>query len=379
VADSAIPTTEARRGPERILRRAWEGERVSPALRASLWGLSVAYGAFLRVRESLYGMRLLHAGRLPCPVISVGNITLGGSGKTPLAELAVRTLLGLGARPAVVSRGYGRRTRGVHVVADRSGIRLPASAAGDEPRLLAEHLPGVPVVVGESRYEAAARAIEAGADAIVIDDGFQHRTVDKSLEILAVSADAPWGNGRLFPRGVLREPLAALRRAHVVVVTEAERPGQVEEVRRTLARQRADALCLSARYEVLGARETTSGREVPATELAGRSLLAFAGLASPRRFAETLGRLGAVVTELVEFPDHHWYAPPDLLDLTARGSRRGTEGLITTEKDWMRLQELPRPPLPLWVLRVRLTLAGDDGPWRDRLGAAWHGARLEAG
>ena len=191
-----------RSDPSILLRRYWENPD-TPVVTAGLAALSVGYRAALTLRETAYRVRLLGTGRLACPVISIGNITLGGSGKTPVTELAVRTLRELGGRPAVVSRGYGRHTRGVHVVADGGGIRLAAHDAGDEPRLLAERLPGVPVVVGENRLAAGRVAAEhCGATVIVLDDGFQHRTIAKDLEIVVVNGQAPWGNGRLFPRGM---------------------------------------------------------------------------------------------------------------------------------------------------------------------------------
>src|SRR4030095_2478698 len=198
--------------PELGLRRVWQGEG-GPLIRGALSVAAGAYRGALAARDTCYAAGMFSTRRLPVPVISLGNLTLGGSGKTPLAALVPNALAELGTSPAILSRGYGRRTRGVRVVADRDGVRLSAREAGDEPRLLAEQLPGIPLVVGESRYEAGRVAVErCGAQALVLDDGFQHRTLAKDLEILAVSGTAPWGNGRLFPRGVLRAPMSAPRR-----------------------------------------------------------------------------------------------------------------------------------------------------------------------
>src|SRR5262249_51565977 len=219
------------------LHRVWSGEG-SAMLRGILVAAAGAYRGALLAREACYGAGIFSTGRLSVPVISIGNITLGGSGKTPLTALVAAALRELGAYPAVLSRGYGRRTRGVHVVWDRVGGRLGAREAGDEPRLLAEQLPGLPVVVGESRHEAGRAAIERlGADALVLDDGFQHRTLAKDLEILAVQGREPWGNGRLFPRGILREPLSALRRAHLVVVTNPAASGVTPPIEWRLRRE----------------------------------------------------------------------------------------------------------------------------------------------
>ncbi len=359
-----------RKDPEIRLRRYWEAPD-TPIVTAGLSALSVGYRGALSVREAAYRLRLLHTGRLACPAISVGNITLGGSGKTPVTELAVLTLRELGAQPAVVSRGYGRSTRGVHVVADRDGIRLGAREAGDEPRLLAERLPGVPVVVGENRLAAGTVAVErCGATVVVIDDGFQHRAIVKDLEVLVVNGRTPWGNARLFPRGMLREPLSALARAHLVVVTNPTSAADAETVTRQVRRYNQHAPVLVAAYEVLGACELDSGRTVGADQLSGRRLLAFAGLGTPQGFADTLAAVGVRAPGLVEFPDHHWFVPEDLASLARQSVAVGAEGLITTEKDLVRLRELPVPDVPLWVLSVRLHLITGAEVWLQALGRA---------
>jgi tetraacyldisaccharide 4'-kinase len=359
--------TTPRRAPEVLLRRYWE-DPDTPVVTAGLSALSVAYRAALAGRNLAYRWRLLHTGRLPCPVVSVGNLTLGGSGKTPTVELAVRTLQEMGAVPAVVSRGHGRATRGVHVVADRDGVRVDTRTAGDEPLLLAERLPGVPVVVGENRYEAGRVAVErCGATALVLDDAFQHRTLAKDLEILVVQGRAPWGNARVFPRGMLREPLSALARAHLVVVTNPAGPEPVAAVTATVRRFNPSAAVLAARYQVQDALETQSGRRLPVSELAGRRLIAFAGLGSPQGFADTVDAASVRRVGFVEYPDHHWFTERDLSELARDARAAGAQGLITTEKDWVRVRDLPPLPLPLWVLPVRLVIESGLETWQRLL------------
>jgi tetraacyldisaccharide 4'-kinase len=364
---SSESVVRVRRDPEGWLRRAWEDE-TPPALTAALSALSVVYRAALLARGWVYDARLLATERLPCPVVSLGNVTVGGSGKTPLAELAALTLVALGAAPAVVSRGYGRVTRGVQVVADRGGVRLGARAAGDEPLLLAERLPGIPVIVGENRFEAGRQAVEAhGASVIVLDDGYQNRTIAKSLEILVVSARAPWGNGRLFPRGQLREPLSTLRRSHLVVVTNPAGEEEVDAITRTLRVHDSPAPVVTARYEPVEVRRAGDGARLPLSELRGRRLLGVGGLASPRPFMETLRGLGVALAGFVEFGDHHWYSESDLAEVARRARLAGAEGLITTEKDAVRLRELTLPHLPLWVLTVRMVLVTGQAAWVEAL------------
>ena len=359
--------TTPRRDPEMLLRQWWE-EGAPRAIAAGLTALSVGYRVGLAVRERAYGWGLLRTGRLPCPVISVGNITLGGSGKTPAVEVAALALRELGASPAVISRGYGRQSRGVAVVADRDGVKLDARGAGDEPLLLAERLPGIPVVVGENRFEAGQAAVErCGATVVVLDDGFQNRTVSKDLEILVLNGRAPWGNGRLFPRGALREPLTALARADLVVITNATDP-DAGAARGRVRRHNERAPVIRASYVATEARETRSGSRVEAKALAGRRLLAFCGLASPKSFAGTLAGLGIQIAATMEFPDHHWYTAADLDELAKQAKGIGAEGLVTTEKDWVRLRGLEPPPAPLWVLPVRLAVDAGHEDWLRALG-----------
>ena len=345
-----------RRDPEILLRRYWE-KPDTPVVTAGLTLLSVGYRVALGIRERAYQWQVLSTGRLACPVISVGNITLGGSGKTPMVELLALSLRELGAQPAILSRGYGRKTRGVHVVADQDGVKLGPREAGDEPVLLAERLPGIPVIVGENRFEAGRVAVQAcGATAVLLDDGFQHRTLHKNLEVLVVNGRSPWGNERLFPRGMLREPLSALRRADVVVITNPGDASDVQAAAGTIRRYNERAPVLAGAYEVVEARRIGTDTRVAAGGLEGRRLLAFAGLGSPRGFAETLTASGVNLAGLVEYPDHHWFAESELGELARQAQAIGADGLVTTEKDWVRLRGLGLPTLPLWVVAVRLRI-----------------------
>ena len=348
--------TDAVRVREPWLRRAWRGE-IGWTGAASLQALAQIYGAGLTIRSGLYAAGIFRTRRLPCPVISVGNLTLGGSGKTPLAEVVTRIVGELGWKPALLSRGYGRQTRGVQIVAEATRVRLGARQGGDEPVLLAERLPGVPVVVGQSRYEAGRVALErCGAGALILDDGFQHRTLAKDLEIVAVAGGSPWGNGRLFPRGVLREPIEALGHAGLIVVTNPSGPAVMNEVAATLGRLGARPPVLTAATEPESAREMPRGRAEPPDALRGRRLLAFAGLAAPEGFAATLRAVGARLAGFVEFPDHHAFTHGDIEALARRAGSVGAEGLVTTEKDWVRIRETGIPGVPLWVLSIRLSV-----------------------
>jgi tetraacyldisaccharide 4'-kinase len=351
---------EPARAPELWLQETWYG-RASPVVRAGLSAAAVAYRAALKARSASYRIGLLSTRGLPVPVISVGNVTVGGSGKTPLAEVVVLALCEMGARPAIVSRGYGRRTRGVRIVADGGGLRLGARDGGDEPVLLAERLPGVPIVVGESRYEAGAVAVgTCGAGTLVLDDGFQHRTLAKDLELVVVSGSDPWGNGRLFPRGSLREPLSALKRAGLVVVTNPPTAAATIDIAQVLRLRASAATVLSGAYRPTSLRRGDHVRAEAPEALRGRKVLMLAGLAAPGGFVATAEGLGAKVAGLAEFPDHHWYTPGDLARVAATVREMGAEAVLTTEKDWVRLREMPLGDVPFWVLSVRLDLGADS-------------------
>ncbi len=330
-----------------------------------LAAMAGSYRGLLGAREWLYARGVLHSRALDCPVVSIGNLTVGGTGKTPAVELAVRTLLDLGHRPGVLSRGYGRRGGGVQIVADAASIRLDAEEAGDEPFLLARRLPGVPVVVGPNRYEAGrvARA-RFGVTAIVLDDGFQHRTLRKDLEIVMARAGRPWGNGRLLPGGPLREPLDGLGRADLIVATGAQRLDEAAEVTETASRLVPSVPVLTAIHVPTECFESSSMRFVALGTLGGARLLAFAGIGAPAGFRRTLREAAATVVDFQEFADHHWYTREDLTRLERRAAEIRADGFVTTEKDWVRLRPLPPLKRPVYVLSVRLRLTSGESHWR---------------
>ena len=366
------------------LLRAWREGRVGP-LRFALTPAAWAYRGGLAAREAAYGRGWLARGRLPCAVVSVGNLTVGGTGKTPAVEMVARWLTDDGHRVTIVSRGYGRRPGApVEVVSDGGGPRLPAERAGDEPLLLARRLPGVAVVVGADRLAAGQWTVaHLRPDVVLLDDGFQQRRLLKDVEIVCLDARTPWGPGGLFPRGTLREPPSALARAHLLIATRADArqhlAGLLEEIRHYAG---SAPPCLAADYAVEGLEDLGSGALHPPTALEGRGVLAFAGIAAPERLAETLAARGAIVRDVVAFPDHHAYGVRDLDALARRARAVGATLLVTTEKDAVRLG-LPATPgmtgspgtprragqvlPPVWALRVRLEPLADRGSAsRDR-------------
>jgi len=335
-----------------------EHRGAGPALiRALLGGAAAGYRAALESYLLCCRLGLLAVARAGVPVVSVGNLTVGGTGKTSAVMAIARQLAGAGLAPGVLSRGYGGGQGGI--VSDGKQVLMPAAQSGDEPWLLAGQLPGVPVVVGKDRRRSAALAVGLGARSLVLDDGFQYWRLHKDLEVVLVDALNPFDNGRVLPAGLLREPIGHLYRAHAVWVTHADLVP--EAVRGRIAqtvRQVQPALEVGftwhqpQRLHTFGAGETLE----PGT-LAGRRVLALSSIGNPLAFERTLQGLGAQPVP-ARFPDHHRYRPTDLEAVAAQAGQVGAELVVTTEKDAVRLPAWPGP-LPLWVLGVEMmSLAG---------------------
>lgn len=354
------------RGLARVSARLSQRWDTDPARGATV--LAHGYLALVRARDQLYRHRALRSRAVPCGVVSIGNLTVGGTGKTPAVIHVVETLRRLGARPAVVSRGYGRRSRGVRVVTDGRSLAAAVEDAGDEPFLLARRLTDTPVVVGEDRYRAARQAVEQfGVTAIVLDDGFQHRGLVKDLEIVLTRGARPWGNGWIVPAGPLREPLDALRRADLIVATGDDRAASLAAVEPARDRYAPDVPLLWATQDAVESWEAHDPSPAPATALSRRRLVAFAGIADPFRFRHSLAALEVTVAAFERFPDHHWYVRADLERLGRLASALDADGLVTTEKDWVRLHGWARPDAPLYVLATRFVLQSGESEWEEAL------------
>lgn len=331
------------------------GRKSSPLIGALLFFASLIYGFAVRLRLAAYEHGFLRIKKLPCPVISVGNLTLGGTGKTP-AVIAIAAFLGQqGMKTAVVSRGYGRREESpTVVVSDGTGILVDPSVSGDEPALMAARLQDVPVIVGKDRFNAGSAAITRfRPDVLVLDDGFQHIRLHRDLNIVLLDGRLPFGNGKLFPAGVLREPVGSLRRADVVLITRSEQASDLSSLRSRIARI-TPAPVFTAKHvptDLVGLMDDS--RESLAS-LQGASVLAFSGIAKPESFASLLSELGADVRKVIDFPDHYQYAPEDLERLRSQARESGAPLIVTTEKDGVKLREIE--PRGIRALRIQLEI-----------------------
>lgn len=312
-------------------------------LLAPLYPLSLLYGLSMRLRARLYRSGIKKIKRLPCKVISVGNLSVGGTGKTPLVIYIARLLRDRGLKVVVLTRGYkGRMEHGLGLVSDGEKILLKVEEAGDEAVMMAEKLPGVAVLVGRCRYKAGLYACRhLWTQVAILDDGFQRLGLFRDLDILLLDETAL--RDHPLPLGRLREPISSVRRADLILYPGPE--GAMERLGLPAFRffMRAHAL-----------RGLRDGERTDVTRLKGRKVLALSGIAKPHRFYKTLKGLGAGVAVHLAFPDHHDFHPKDY-DKIYEASK-GAEMIVTTDKDAVRLDHEHLPHLPAYALEMEMEI-----------------------
>ena len=326
--------------------------------------LGLLYGAVARARLRLYRSGFLKSESVGAPVVSVGNLTAGGTGKTPLVEWAARALAGEGLRVCVLTRGYGRADESRRVVAsDGARVLAEVSECGDEPRLLAESLVGVASVVCDRDRVAAARWAreELGAEVFVLDDGFQHLRIARDLDIVTLDATAPWGGGHMLPRGRLREPASGLARADCVVITRAELARDLEGLRAEVARvSEGRAEVFTSRVRTVGlTRLSEEGSGVAGVNLEGARVGAFCAVGNPEAFFEHVRRDGFELCYTRAFKDHHAYTRADAEAVSREAAGRGARALLTTAKDAVKLRGFDFG-LPCYVVETGLEFDGES-------------------
>jgi tetraacyldisaccharide 4'-kinase len=317
---------------------------MNSAVTLALTPFSSLYSAVMKARRALYGSGRLRVHELGAPVISVGNLTMGGTGKTPLVEWIARELARTGMRVCILTRGYGRQNASTRtVVSDGKEILAGAAEAGDEPLLLAEKLKGLAAVVSDAdRVAAAAWALENfQSNVFVLDDGFQHLRVARNLNILTIDATNPWGNGKLLPAGVLRESPAELTRADCIVMTRADNPNSTEELRSEIAALGNKSPVFASRMKLSGLRARQPRQSsVDAEGIRALRIGAFCGLGNPESFFSLLRRSEFRLVHTRLFRDHYRYTQSDVDDLEQDAVRHGAQALITTAKDEVKLRSL---------------------------------------
>jgi tetraacyldisaccharide 4'-kinase len=321
--------------------------------------LSLLYGAVTRTRLSLYRRGTFVTSKLDRPVISVGNITTGGTGKTPLVEWVAKTLAGQGKRPCILTRGYGRKDPHVQViVSDGYGVLASPMEAGDEPYLLAVNLSGVAAVISSAdRIAAGQEAInDFGSDCFVLDDGFQHLRLARDLNIVTIDATNPWGGGSLLPYGRLRESREGLSRADCVVITRCDQVRSLDALRSEIVKYTGNRPIFHSHMRTSRVSSLKNG---PGTLSSPARLAAFCAIGNPSAFFEHLRRSGYELVLQKSFPDHHIFSQEEIDSLIESAKNAGANSLITTAKDAVKLRTLSFP-IPCYVLEIEIAIENAD-------------------
>lgn len=347
-------------------------DRAARATRGALRAAAALYGVVVRLRASLYKRGILRRYWPGCLVISVGNITVGGTGKTPVVETFARALTKGGRKVAIVSRGYKARSpnwrwrwrnrtlgTGTKVVHDGQQLLLGAREAGDEPYMLARNLDEVVVIVDSDRVRGSRYAInEFGVDTIILDDGMQHLRLQRQIEVVLIDATCPFGFEHLLPRGLLRESLSGLRRATHIFVTKAKRIDIAPIVAR-IRQYNQTAEIIACFYQPLTLVNVHSGEEMPLTELRAQNVFVLSGIAQPEGFVELVKELGAYVQRAYTFPDHHRFRREEIERIYRRALSWHADAIVMTEKDAARFPKRVRMDntmCPVYFVKVGIVI-----------------------
>jgi tetraacyldisaccharide 4'-kinase len=344
--------------------------------------LSKVFLLAVKLRRALYNVRLLRDSTLGVQVIAVGNLTVGGTGKTPVVEKFARELQNQGRTVAILSRGYRSKpppltkrlldrmlfrsdTTPPRVVSDGKSLLLDSETAGDEPYMLASNLRDVVVLVDKDRVKSGRYAIEKfGCDTLLLDDGFQYwKLAGRRRDIVLIDCQAPFGNEYLLPRGTLREPGAHLSRASTIFITKSD--GHTAALRARIARFNPSAGIIECIHHPLYLEDVFTGEQAQLELLQGRKVAAFSGIAQPESFENSLTRLGAELVYSKRFADHHRFTQQEVLNAVNRSKKRQATVIITTQKDAVRFPKIDRRDLPIYFMRVEIKIVTGAKDFND--------------
>jgi tetraacyldisaccharide 4'-kinase len=357
------------------------GKRAAVA-RALLLCLSKVYHAAIKLRRVLYDFRLLRDYTIGVQVIAIGNLTVGGTGKTPVVEKFARELKDQGRTVAVLSRGYRSKSPPLtkrllnkfllredrtppRVVSDGKSLLLDSETAGDEPYMLASNLKDVIVLVDKDRVKSGRYAIEKfGCDTLLLDDGFQYwRLAGRRRDIVLIDAQEPFANECLLPRGLLREPPSHLSRASTIFLTKSD--GNSYSLRARLARYNPTAPIIECIHSPLYIEDLFTGKQHQLTFLKGLKVAALSGIAQPESFEKSLVNLGAELVYSKRFADHHRFTQQEVLNVLNRSKKRQADAILTTQKDAVRFPKLDRRDLPIYFMRVEIKIISGAKDFND--------------
>ncbi|HVR35332.1 MAG TPA: tetraacyldisaccharide 4'-kinase [Methylomirabilota bacterium] len=351
-------------------------------LRSVLFLLSKVFQVAVKTRRFLYNVRLLRDSTLGVQVIAIGNLTVGGTGKTPVVEKFARELQDQGRTVAILSRGYRSKPPPLRkrllnkllfqedstpprVVSDGKSLLLDSETAGDEPYMLASNLKDVVVLVDKDRVKSGRYAIEKfGCDTLLLDDGFQYwKLRGRRRDIVLIDRQQPFGNERLLPRGTLREPPSHLARASTIFITKSD--GDTRELRRLIAQHNPRAGIIECIHQPLYFEDVFTAERHGLELVRGRKIAALSGIAQPESFEQSLVALGGDLVYGKRFADHHRFTQQEMLNVINRGKKRQAIAIITTQKDAVRFPKLDRRDLPIYFMRVEIKILSGAKDFQD--------------
>jgi tetraacyldisaccharide 4'-kinase len=345
-------------------------------LLATLKGISHVFKSVVLFRLFFYNVGIFRRYPLGCQVISVGNITAGGTGKTPVVEIFARELQKSGRKVAILSRGYRKKElpwyqrlfretiEPPRVVSDGKRLLLDSEMGGDEPYMLASNLPGVVVLVDKNRVKSGRYAVKHfGCDTLILDDGFQYQKLRHRLEIVLVDKTNPFGNAHMLPRGVLREPIRNLKRADFIFITKSD--GRTEALRRQIRQINDHAEIIECCHQPRYLQNVYTAERVSLDWLKGRTVTSLSGIAVPQSFENSLRLMGARVVYCERYADHHRYHAQEIIEAVNKAADLRADALLTTEKDAVRFPRLETTPVPVYYLRVDIELLSGSENFHD--------------
>lgn len=351
-------------------------------VRAALYGSSKLFQAAVKMRRFLYNVRILRDSTLGVQVIAIGNLTVGGTGKTPVVEKFARELRDQGRNVAILSRGYRSKPAPLHerllnkilfredttpprVVSDGKSLLLDSDSAGDEPYMLASNLKDVVVLVDKDRVKSGRYAIQKfGCDTLLLDDGFQYwKLAGRRQDIVLIDRQQPFGNELLLPRGTLREPPSHLARASTIFITKSD--GNSKELRERIIKLNPEAGIIECVHHPLYLEDVFTGRRADLDFLKGRKVASLSGIAQPESFEKSLEVLGAELVYSKRFADHHRFTQQEVLNAINRSKKRQADTIITTQKDAVRFPKLDRRDLPIYFMRVEIKIVSGAKDFQD--------------
>ena len=331
--------------------------------RALLWLPAKLYELGVRLRVAAYETDYLKQSKLDATVISVGNLTLGGAGKTPMVDYIARYLKSEGHSVAVLTRGYARESSGMRLLNDPTTDIVAGEAYrefGDEPLMLARSLPDIPIIVDKHRFEGGRLAERKfGSEVLVLDDAYQHLGLARDLNILLIDATDPLGGFEMPPFGRLREPLYGIKRADAIIITRADRPFDQGQTQAVIKHFCGDKVPVMYFYSTIARlRHLTTGEVYDATDLAGWNVAVACGIGNPQAFVEDILQVGINIVSESFFADHYAFKQEDLDRITRDAREAGADAIITTEKDAVRLEGLAHGDVPIYA--AQLEIQSDD-------------------